>query len=411
VTEAPPGAPLRERLAAAWRVAAVRGGMAFGGLVALSAGLGVLAAAGPSSGSEAFRQAGLVPALVHRVPVEAGPITFRVALLLATAGVGVLLFVGGRAVARRAGGPPAVRALLGATVAVPYALGAVVVSLLALGATTESLGPMAMGTSAAPSIPGSALWPLVLGVTCGAAGGVAAAPPGAVAERRARSAFAGGWRGAWLAVLLGTAGFLVVMALHPSVVRGYVDAAFRRGPATGTLALAGTALLLPNAGTGVASASMGGGVEIQALESSCVVVSYGRIPRSAGMAAGPCGRLPFRLGTPAPGYIAFLLLPVAATMAGGWLGARRAAAATVRDGAQAGALAGVAFAALFAVLAGVARLSSEAAGPLSVVVGEVQVAVGPDPLAAFLLGLAWGLAGGAIGGAIAARRENGDGPG
>jgi hypothetical protein len=414
VTEAPPGAPrtFRDRCAVAWPVAAIRGGVAFGGLLALSTGLGILAAVGPSSGSEAFRQAALVPALVHRVPVEAGPVSFRVALLLATAGAGILLFLGGRAVAGRAGGSPGVRAALGATVAVPYALGAVVVSLVALGATTRSLGSVTAGASeVAPSIPGSAVWPLVLAVVCGAAGGVAAAPPGDAAERRVRSAVAGGWRAAWLVVLLAAAGFLVVMALHPSVVRGYVDAAFRRGPATGSLALAGTALLLPNAGTGVASASMGGGVEIQALESSCVVVSYGRIPESAGTAAGPCGRLPFRLGTPAPGYFVFLLVPVAATLAGGWLAARRAGAVTAGDGALAGAVAGVAFAGLVAVLAGVARISSEAAGPLSVVVGEVQVAVGPDPLAGFLLGLAWGLAGGATGGALAARRRTADGPG
>jgi hypothetical protein len=415
VTGAPAGATaaLRDHVAAGWRTATLHGSLAFGALMALSVGVGGLAAVGPTSGPDALRQAALVPAVVHRVPIDAGPVTVRAAFLLATAGAGWLLFLGGRAVARRTGGHPGVRAGHGVKVAVPYALGSLVLSLVALGASTGPVGSVVAGSRVAPSVPASLGWPLLFGAVCGAVGGVAGAPPETPAESRVRGVVAGGWQMATIAVLLGTAGLLAVMALHPAAVRSYVDAAFRRGPAEGILAVAGTALFLPNAGIGVASAAMGGGVEFEALGVSCPVVSYARIPEAAGTVPGPCGRLPFGLGSPGPGYLVFLLLPGVAAVAGGWLGARRSGAAATRDGALLGAMSGVAFAALFAMLSGAARVSYEAAGPVAALLGEAEVAVGPDPVAGFLLALVWGLGGGAVGGALALRRPvaEGNGPG
>jgi hypothetical protein len=415
VTEAPPGAAptLRDHLVAGWSTAALRGGLAFGAVLALASGAAVLAALGPSSGPDALRLAALVPALVHRVPIDVGVVSVRVAYLLATAGAGWLLFVGGRAVARRTGGSLTARAVHGAKVAVPYALGCLVVSLAALGASAGALQSVvaAPGDALAPSVPGSLGWPLLLATICGASGGASTAPLATAAEGRARGILAGGWRMTWLAVLLGTAGFLVVMALHPAAVRAYVDAAFRRGPATGTLALTGTVLLLPNVGTGTASAAMGGGVDLEVLGASCTVVSYARIPEQIGTVAGPCGRLPLRLGSPAPGYFLFLLLPAAASAAGGWLGARRSGAATGREGAVLAGLSGVVFAGLFGLLSSAAGLTYAATGSVAVVLGEARAAVGPDPLLGFLVALAWGLAGGAAGGGMAARPRDRDGPG
>jgi hypothetical protein len=377
-----------------WRAALLWGGLAWAAILALAAAAAILLAVGPDTWADALRRAAVVPALVHRAPVDTGPFVTRAALLLVTAGVGVVLFHGGRSVGSRAGGRPIPRTLLGSTVAVPYTLGSALISL------------------AGPSpVPGSLIWPLVLGAACGGAGGLAAVLPGTGAERRARAILAGGWRASWVVVLGGTAGFLVVMALHPAIVRSYLDEAFRRGPATGALAVTGTALFLPNVGTGVASASMGGGIEFQALEASCAVVSYARIPRAAGTVRGPCGRLPFRLGSPASGYFVFLLLPAAAAAAGGWLATRRTKAAAARDGAVVGAAAGVAFAGLFAILSAAARISYQASGPAASFLGEVSVAVGPDPLAGFLVALAWGLAAGAAGGAMAGHLGTADEPG
>jgi Family of unknown function (DUF6350) len=394
VTGAPCGATgLRDHLAAGWRRALLQGLVAFAPVLALAGAVAAVRAAGAASVGAALRQAALVPALVHRVPVESGPVTIRVAFLLATAGAGWLLFRAGRRVVDEAGGPLLFRAASGARVALSYAAASFIVSL-----------------PADPSLIGSLVWPLLLGVACGAVGGISAADPAGAGERRARAIAAGAWRATWLSAGLGALGILVVLALHPALVRASVDAAYRRGPATGTLSLTSAVLLLPNAGTGVASAAMGGGIELEALGVSCTVVSYSRFP-GEGDTMGPCGRLPFGLRSTPRGYLLFLALPPAATVAGGWLAARRDRAAGARAGVAAGAAAGAAFGVLFACLCLAARLTYELARPLAFVVGPVGAAVGPDPLVGLGLGLAWGLAGGAVGGWLAARGKQGNGPG
>jgi Family of unknown function (DUF6350) len=394
VTGAPCGAAgLRDHLAAGWRGALLQGLLAFAPVVALAGAVAALRAAGPASVGAALRQAALVPALVHRVPVEAGPVTIRVAFLLATAGAGWLLFRAGRRVADETGGPPLVRAASGSRVALSYAGSSLIVSL-----------------PAAPSLIESLVWPLLLGVACGAAGGLSVGDAAGAGERRARAIVAGAWRATWLSAGLGAVGVLVVLALHPALVRASVDAAYRRGPATGTLSVTSAVLLLPNAGAGVAAAAMGGGVELEALRVSCTVVSYSRFP-GGGDTVGPCGRLPFGLRSTPRGYLLFLALPPAATVAGGWLAARRDRAAGARAGAAAGATAGAAFGGLFAGLCLAARLTYEFAESLAVVVGPVGAAVGPDPLVGLGLGLAWGLAGGTVGGWLAARSRKENGPG
>jgi hypothetical protein len=394
VTGAPCGAAgLRDHLAAGWRGALLQGLLAFGPVLALAGTAAALRAAGAASLGEALRQAALVPALVHRVPVESGPVTIRVAFLLATAGAGWLLFRAGRRVADEKDGPPVLRAALGSRVALSYAAASFIVSL-----------------PAAPSRIGSLVWPLLLGVACGAAGGLSAADPVGAGERRVRAIGAGAWRATWLSASLGTLGLLVVLALHPGLVRASVDAAYRRGPATGTLSVTSAVLLLPNAGTGVTAAAMGGGVELEALGVSCTVVSYTRFP-GEGDTVGPCGRLPFGLRSTPMGYLLFLALPPAATVAGGWLAARRDRAMGARAGATAGAAAGAAFGGLFAGLCLAARLTYVFAESLAVVAGPIGAAVGPDPLVGLGLGLAWGLAGGTVGGWLAARSRKVNGSG
>jgi hypothetical protein len=394
VTGAPCGAAgLRDHLAAGWRGALLQGLLAFAPVLALAGAVAAFRAAGAASLGAALRQAALVPALVHRVPVEAGPVTVRVALLLVTAGAGWLLFRAGRSVADRTGGPPLLRAASGARVALSYAAASVIVSL-----------------PAGPSLIESLAWPLVLGVAGGAVGGISAADPARAGERRARATVAGAWRATWLSAGLGALGVLVVLALHPALVRASVDAAYRRGPVTGTLTVTSAVLLLPNAGTGVAAAAMGGGVELEALGVSCTVISYSRFPGDRDT-VGPCGRLPFGLRSTPLGYLLFLALPPAATVAGGWLAARRDRAAGARAGAAVGAMAGATFGGLFAGLCLIARLTYELARPLAVVVGPVGAAVGPEPLVGLGLGLAWGLAGGTVGGFLASRRRKENGPG
>jgi hypothetical protein len=401
VTDAPPGAPPHP-LASGWRPALRHGGLAFGALMALTVAVVVLRALGPLSMAAAVAQGTVVPAVVHRVPLEAGPVTVRLALLLATAGAGWLLFRGGRRVAATLGGGPALRAVHGAKVAVAYAGGCLLVSFTALALEVPAGGGSGgLSDAVTPSVPGSFGWPFLLAAACGAAGGVAAAGPASDRELRARAILAGGWRMAWLSVALGTAGVLVVLALHPRAVRSSVDAAFGRGPGAGTLTLIGATLALPNAGAGAAAAAMGAGIRLEALGASCTVVSYRRFPAGGGTTEGPCGRLPFRIDTPSPGYLLFLLLPAAGTVAGGWLAGGRAGRESARA-ALLGAASGFAFAAWFAGWCQAARVVYGLRGP-ETVIAELQAGVGPDPLAAFLVALAWGPAGGALGGWLAGR--------
>jgi Family of unknown function (DUF6350) len=402
VTEAPPGAD-RSLAATMWRPALRHGTLPLAVVLGLGVAVAALRAAGRASLADALRQAALVPALVHRVPVDVGPITVRLALLLATAAAGWLLFRGGRAVASGTGDPAAVRAIRGAAVAVPYAAGSLLVSLVAMWASPGPTGSAALVDATVPSILGSFAWPLLLGATCGAAGGVSAGPAGGSIERRTRATLAGGWRMAWLSVAMGTTGVLVVLALHPSAVRAYLDGAFQRGPATGAVIVVGTVAALPNAGAGAAAAAMGAGVELEVLGVSCTVISYTRFPREEGVTGGPCGRLPFAIGSTPAGYLLFLLVPLAGTVAGGSLAARRGGAESGRDGGLMGAAAGFTFAVILTGWCVASRLVYEATGPVPVLVSHLRVAVGADPVAAFLFGLAWGPVGGAVGGWWTAR--------
>jgi uncharacterized protein DUF6350 len=402
VTEAPPGAD-RSGAATTWRPALRHGTLPLAAVLGLSVVVAALRAAGRASLADALRQAALVPALVHRVPVEVGPITVRLALLLATAAAGWLLFRGGRAVASGTGAPAAVRAIRGSAVAVPYAVGSLLVSLVAMWASLVPVASAARVDASVPSILGSFTWPLLLGATCGAAGGVSAGPADGSMERRTRATLAGGWRMAWLSVALGTTGVLVVLALHPGAVRAYLDGAFHRGPAAGAVIVVGTVAALPNAGTGAAAAAMGAGVELEVLGVSCTVISYTRFPGEEGATGGPCGRLPFAIGSTPAGYLLFLLVPLAGTVAGGRLAARRGGAESGRDGGLIGVATGLAFAVILAGWCVASRLVYEATGPVTVLVSDLEVAAGADPVATFLFGLAWGPVGGAVGGWLTAR--------
>jgi hypothetical protein len=107
------------------------------------------------------------------------------------------------------------------------------------------------------------------------------------------------------------------------------------------------------------------------------------------------------LGAAPRPYLLFLFVPAGAALAGGAFASR----GTVdrRDAVVAGALAGVVFAAGMAI---VAVASTVSVGYESTIAGDtsaVAYVVGPDPIAALALGLAWGIGGGVVG-ALLARR-------
>jgi hypothetical protein len=434
----------RPILAAGWGTAAIRAGIAFGimlGLGLVLAALQWMVTPDRLSLLDVPRTGALIVSLFHRVPIVielptvnlppttdspfAGPfdvsVTFSVILLGAAIGAGWLLFRGGRAAGEAGGGPPWARAVHGLKVAPPYALLTLLVSLVATlpGDVTGIGGGRA---EVHPSIPGSFLWPLLLASALGAAGGLWTARdqvfrgPGG---RRAGGVLAGGWRMLWLAMALGSVGFLVLAALNPETTRVFLDGAVRQGPAGGALVIAATLLFLPNVGAAAAAAAMGGSIDVAVLGSRCVLVSLARFPSGPPPSSiqgqpgllDPCVSLPFGLDVAPPGYFLFLLVPVVATVAGGWWAARRGEAVSRGEAAGLGAGAGLVFAALFPVLLVLSGVSYEAEGPLFAVLGGGGVTVGAAPVSGFLLGLVWGMGGGALGGFLWSRLHTPTGPG
>jgi hypothetical protein len=169
-----------------------------------------------------------------------------------------------------------------------------------------------------------------------------------------------------------------------------------------------TLLILPNLATGIAAAAMGGSINLTnftTFRGSCALISYMQFP--AGIAANPeaptqsaCS-FPVETGAAPSGYLLFLLVPLAATIAGGWLAAQRAEATDTREGALAGVTTGVSYAWWLWLLALMARLGYGAAVGIN-----VQIWIGPGLVSTILLALVWGAAGGAIGGALGARNAS-----
>ena len=350
-------------------IAVPRGGAVFGGALEASVTLAVMLGLGLT-----------------------GYLLFRTGRLLADPGLGWL------------------GALRGIQVALIYSSAMLVLAIVGrYELSLAELAPAGQGpdsVSIQPSLAGAFFMPFLLAAFAAGAGALSGrALPSQRVARLVIAAISGGWRAAWLAVALGSMGLLVVAALHPEVTRAYLDL-LPGGTASKALTILGTLLILPNAGTGIAAAAMGGSINASALGDSCAVISFLQFPHGVGqLGADASCALPIDLG-PAPlAYALFLLVPLAATMAGGWLVAQRLGLTRSEDGAAAGAGVALPFALWLWLLALLARVGYSAGGfPI-----EVRVWVGPGLLSTVLIALIWGAAGGAIGGAMAARNASGPG--
>jgi hypothetical protein len=154
--------------------------------------------------------------------------------------------------------------------------------------------------------------------------------------------------------------------------------------------------------------AMGGSVKFSVAGSDVELLSYSHFPQGVSFAGGATSSF----GTPTPsvqggtapaGYFLFLLVPLLSVLIGGRSAAVRGHARTRPDAAMLGALAGV----VFAVLVAVVGLMSTVGIGASIDVAGFHTGgsgyLGPDALVGGLLALVWGCAGGALGGLVYGR--------
>jgi hypothetical protein len=274
-------------------------------------------------------------------------------------------------------------AVAGAGMAVPWVAVNVVVALVLRWRDVSVPVPLLGALTARPSVAGAIVLPALLALAVGTASGVRAAeprrrwfPPGVVS-----SGLAAGAAGLGLAL----AGLLVWAAVDRSATSAYLRAAFGGGAGRALAVLGGTLLALPNLAVWTLSGAMGACVGVAGAAESCRL-SYQTFP------LGDLGAL----SQPAPlGLVAFLMVPLLATVGGGMVAARRSNAVDRRGAIVAGAASGLVFAAATAVLAAWSTLVLEVSGSEG---AASTYRVGPFLAQTVLLAVAWGVAGGAAGG-------------
>jgi hypothetical protein len=373
---------------------------------------------------EAFHRVPLVFELgLRSVPGEAtrlATVTFGGAPMLGTCLAVGALWAAGRIAARAWRAEGTLRVLAGASVAVPYALACWALGLAA-GATVGapgSLGALLQGSFRVhPDAVASVLWPLGIGLVAGASGAFVDArsrrQTGGVDADAVSGALRGGVVGAWTALAMGLAlafvGLLVLAAVQPAATRAYLNGAFGGGATRGVAVVGLTLLAVPNMATWVLSAASGGCVAVASAGRTACAISYAHLPTLStltGLQSSAAGNGQLPVDETPRGYLLFLLVPLLATVLGGFVAAGRARAGRAL-GAVAGAVAGLGFAALSLAVAFVARLSLAVDGAGSTIIGGPdRLWAGPAPVVAFVLALAWGIAGGAAGGALRTGRRS-----
>jgi hypothetical protein len=359
-----------------------------------------------------------------------------------------LLYRGGRAAGRRAGGPPWGRALVGATVALPYAL---LTLILAFFTTFEASLPAGTGASGRvefhPSYLGAFGWPFVLAAVTGALGGLRGAwvdrsapasteapgepgswPSTGPADRpasharsvwwpRVSAAFAGGIRMFLFGLLFAYVGLQITAFARDDVDLpfgpGYFEQLGEVGGLQATVISEHVVATIPNQAMWVLVPSMGAcdRVDAKALgfRTRFDFLCYAHFPdqptatTTPVTGAGPIAPQVPELGSaPAINYL-FLLVPLLATILGGRAAARRSEAVTRGEGALAGAMAGVIFGVLVLLAILLSRMVVDVGGALGGLSGSAGATIGPDLLLGSVLALVWGAAGGALGGLWGAR--------
>jgi hypothetical protein len=315
--------------------------------------------------------AGRIPEL-HRLIGRGFSVTYElhVALLLVTFGAGALLYLAGRGAAIDAGRTGGAAALFGLAVAPAFALLALLASFLAgfslaFPRIAELRGTATLTVSVAHL---QALgWPLAVAAVAGVLGGASVGAKGRFVE-----AVAIGTRTFVAGLVLAFVGLLVVAALKPQATRDYLDAT-AGGGLKGADGLAHTALAVPNLAMWTFVPAMGGcdvvrGAALGRTFPARDFLCYGAFPK-----AGDLGT------APAPWFL-FLLVPAGAVAFG-------------MAGRRAGLPVAVAGGVVFALLVGLCSVLSGVALEVSSRDSTAHALIGPSPLQALLVALAWGVGG------------------
>ncbi len=398
--------------------AAARAGALGLGIAALVAVLGqlvafalYLAVGARGSFTPYARIGALYLALFHRVAVTAsvsarirpaavsgGGLELRLGLgLLTAAAVAVvLLAAAARATAGRLEPRLPVRVAVAAVLATAYALPVFGLSVLSDGAVPIRVGAavdarLSVGVVAwqALALPGAiALWSAIGGALLDAH-----------LLGRAAGVVLGGVRAFALALVLAFVGLLVLATLEPSSTRAYLSAVSSPSP-MGTAALVGHhVLVLPNQSMWVLVPAMGGCDVATFGAGTSSFLCYGRAPSAVEL---DLGSLSARSGNPvrfAPlpaAYLAFVLVPLLACVAGGHRAARGEDRPAVA--AALGAASGPVFALLVLAGCGLSSIGLTASTDLLGSATTVRAMLGPDPISGTLLALVWGVGAGALGG-------------
>jgi hypothetical protein len=423
---------------AGWADALVRGFVAFLSMTAIGQVLAFLAwlvADTGASAAAAARLGWMYFGAFHHVAIEldvsdldlvapgAAPgstsLSIGLALLSVTAVAVLLLFRAGRGVADRAGGSAGARVLLGAAVAPSYALPAFAASLLVDVTTPLRVGSFATGELHVVLSPWQALvFPFAIAVASGAAGGFRSAfgAEGRSEDvRRIAAASAGAVRMLVVGLGLSLGGLFVagvvqpdepVALLTPSTAR-YFDTVFER-PAAGLAFLGHHLAVVPNEAVWTLVPAMGACDGVRG-SASRDLLCYSQFPNrlettvpalQSLAVSSPFGPLIFRRA-PA-GYLAFLLVPVAATLLGGRLAGRRFGASR-RERALVGVTAGAMFALSIGILSVLSSVTIGYGAAFGSDGSSGWIIVGPNVVTGTLCALAWGCAGGALGAATSDR--------
>jgi len=400
------------------------GALASGALVSLFvvaagqlAGLALFLAEGANGAYTGFARLGAVyTEAFHRVPFALGlpgagtgtsggttlAVRVSVAFLLVTFVASALLWRAGRRAALDVG--PAWRPVVGAAVASAYAIGPLALAVLARGRVElpVDVGIGATAVDVRIDLLRSFMLPLAIAAVAGALGGLSADEDESWTTRwsSARRVLTAGVGAFLLALAFSVVGLLVLGAVQPSYVKTYLAPVRAGDSAKGEAVVAVQyGLLLPNQAAWVLVPSMGACDEAVVDDRATPFLCYWRAPTRVALGVSDAGISTTSPGFRAPSdwYLAFLLVPVGATVWGG----AHAAAGVPRIAARVlrGAATGVPFAALVAAIAALSRIDLAVRGGF-LAARELTLSVGPEIGRGTATAAAFGVIGGAIGGAL-----------